>query len=50
MLSYNQILDHFELKTKQDQLNKFRTITAHKDPLSKKNPNYTGSLHNVMIE
>ena len=50
MLSYNQILDHFELKTKQDQLNKFRTITAHKGPLSKKNPNYTGSLHNVMIE
>ena len=50
-MSYNQVLDYLE-KTQQedDSLYKFRAITNHHGPLKKNDPNYNGSLYNVMVE
>ena len=51
IISYNQVLNYLE-KTHQedDSLYKFTAITNHHGPLKKCDPNYNGSLYNVMVE
>ena len=51
IISHNQVLNYLE-KANQEaaSLYKFRIITNHHGPLKKSDPNYNGSLYNVMIE
>ena len=51
IISYNQVLNYLEKDNQEnDSLNKFRAITDHHGPLKKSDPNYHGSLYNVMVE
>ena len=51
IISYNQVLNYLEKENQEDEsLNKFRFITDHHGPLKKNDPNYNGSLYNVMVE
>ena len=49
-MSYVQILDHLDHQEQQEDLYKFRAITAHQGPLSPKDENCEGSKYNVMVE
>ena len=49
-MSYVQILDHLDHQEQQEDLYKFRAITAHQGALSPKDENYEGSKYNVMVE
>ena len=51
IISCNQVLNYLE-KENQDHetLYKFRVITDHHGPLKTNDPNYNGSLYNVMVE
>ena len=45
------MLNYLEKDNQEDDsLYKFRTITAHHGPLKESDPNYNGSLYNVMVE
>ena len=45
------MLNYLEKDNQEDEsLYKFRTITGHHGPLKKNDPNYNGSLYNVMVE
>ena len=51
IISYNQVLNYIEKENQDDEtLYKFRAITDHHGPLKKDDPNYNGSLYNVMAE
>ena len=51
IISYNQVLSYLEKANQEDDsLYKFRAITNHHGPLKKSDPNYNGSLYNVMVE
>ena len=51
IISYNQVLNYLEKENQEDEsLYKFRAITDHCGPLKKSDPNYNGSLYNVMVE
>ena len=51
IISYNQVLNFLEMENQEDEsLYKFRAITNHHAPLKKNDPNYNGSLYNVMVE
>ena len=51
IISYNQVLNYLEKKNQEDEnLYKVRAITDHHGPLRKNDPNYNGSLYNVMVE
>ena len=51
IISYNQVLNYLEEDNQEDEsLYKFRAITDHHGPLRKSDPNYHGSLYNVMVE
>ena len=51
IISYNQVLNYLQKENQDDEsLYKFRAITDHHGPLKKDNPNYNGSLYNVMVE
>ena len=51
IISYNQVLNYLEKDNQEDEsLYKFRAITDHHGPLRKSDPNYHGSLYNVMVE
>ena len=50
IMSYVQILDHLDHQEQQEDLYKFRAITAHEGPLSPQDENYIGSKYNVMVE
>ena len=51
IISYNQVLSYLEKDNQEDDsLYKFRAITNHHGPLKKSDPNYNGSLYNVMVE
>ena len=50
IISYNQVLNYLEKDNQEDDsLYKFRGITGHHGPLKKSDPNYNGSLYNVMV-
>ena len=51
IISNNQVLNYLEKDNQDDEsLYKFRAITDHHGPLKKGDPNYNGSLCNVMVE
>ena len=51
IISYIQVLNYLEQDNQEDDsLYKFRAITNHHGPLKKSDPNYNGSLYNVMVE
>ena len=51
IISYDQVLSYFEKDNQEDDsLYKSRAITNHHGPLKKSDPNYNGSLYNVMDE
>ena len=51
IISYNQALNYLEEDNQQDDsLYNFRAITDHHRLLKKSDPNYNGSLYNVMVE
>ena len=51
IISYSHILNYLEKDNQEDDsLYKFRAITNHLGPLTKHDPNYNGSLKNVMVE
>ena len=51
IISYNQVFNYLEKESQEDEsLYKFRAITNHLVPLKKNDPNYNGSLYNVMVE
>ena len=51
IISFNQVLNYLEKADQEDEsLYKIRPITGHHGPLKKGDPNYNGSLYNVMIE
>ena len=44
-------MNYLEKETQENKsLYKFSAITDHHGPLKKSDPNYTGSLYNVMVE
>ena len=50
IISYDQVLNYLEKENQEDEsLYKFRAITNHHGPLKKNDPNYNGSLYNVMV-
>ena len=50
-ISYNQVLNYLEKENQEDEsLSKFRAITGHHGPLKKNDPNYNGSLYNLIVE
>ena len=51
IISYNQVLNYLEKENQDDEsLYKFRAIADHHGPLKMDNPNYNGSLYNIMVE
>ena len=51
IISYNQVLNYQEKDTQDEEtLFKFRAITDHQGPLAHDDPNYKGSLYNVIVE
>ena len=51
IISYNQVLNWIEKANQEDDsLYKFIAITNHIGPLKKNDPNYNGTLYNVMVE
>ena len=51
IISYNQVLNYLEKDNQEhDSLYKFRATTNHHGPLKKSDPNFIGSLYNVMVE
>ena len=51
IISYNQVLNYLEKDNQDDEiLYKFRAITDHHPQLDNDDPNYKGSLYNVMVE
>ena len=51
IISYNQVVNYLEKSNQEDNsLYKFRAITDHHGPLKKSDPNYNGSLYNIMVE
>ena len=51
IISYDQVLNYLEKENQEDEsLYKFRAITDHHGPLEKDDPNYNGSLYNIMVE
>ena len=51
IISYSQVLNYLEKANQEDDsLYKFIAITNHRGPLKKSDPNYNGSLYNVMVE
>ena len=51
IISYNQVVNYLEKSNQEDKsLYKFRAITDHHGPLKKSDPNYNGSLYNIMFE
>ena len=51
IISYNQVLNYLEKDNQEhDSLYKFSAITNHHGPLKKSDPNFIGSLYNVMVE
>ena len=51
IISYNQVLNYLEKDNQEDDsLYKFRAITDHHGPLKKSDPNYNGSLYNLIVE
>ena len=51
IISYNQVLNYLEKAHQEDDsLYKFRATTNHHGPLKNGDPNYNGSLYNVMVE
>ena len=50
IMSYVQVLDHFDHQEQQEDLYKFRAITFHQGPLSPQDEKYKGSKYNVMVE
>ena len=51
IISYNQVLNYLEKENQDDEtLYKFRTITDHHRPLKMNDPNYNGSLYNILIK
>jgi hypothetical protein len=55
ILSYNEILDHlqtnvYEEEAEENQIFKFREITAHEGPVSTKDPGYNGRKYNVLVK
>ena len=51
IISYNQVLNYLEIDNQDDEtLFKFRAITGHQGALDIDDPNYKGSLYNVMVE
>ena len=50
-ISYNQVLNYLEKHNQDDEtLLKFRAITGHQGPVDNDDPNYKGSLYNIMVE
>ena len=52
IMMYQEILDHIERSEAEESevLWKFKRIVGHEGPLSRDDPNYKGSLYNVMME
>ena len=51
IISYNQVLNYLEKDNQEDDsLYNYRAITNHHRPLKKSDPNYNGSLYNIMVE
>ena len=51
MISNNQVLNYLEKDNEDDETQfKFIAITGHPGPLDNYDPNYKGSLYNVMVE
>ena len=51
IMSYNKVSDYLEnAQQEDDSLYTFRAITNHHGPLKKNDPDYNGSLYNVMVE
>ena len=51
IISYKKVLNYLEKENQDDEsLYKFGDITDHCGPLKKNDPNYNGSLYNVMDE
>ena len=49
--SHNQVLNYMEKDNQEKEtLFKFRAITGHQGPLDNDDPNYKGSLYDVMVE
>ena len=51
IISYNQVLNYLEKDNQNDEtLYKLRAITDHHGSLDNDDPNYKGSLYNVIVE
>ena len=51
IISYNQVLNYLDKENQDNEsLNNFRVITDHHGPQMRNDPNYNGSLYNVMVE
>ena len=50
IMAYNDIIQHIEKDDGEENIWKFKRITAHEGPLTKSHPNWKGSSFNVMIE
>ena len=50
IVAYSDILHHLERDEEDNQVWKFRRITAHEGPLNSSHHNWKGSPYNVMIE
>ena len=51
IISYNEVLKYLEKENQDDEtLYKLRAITDHHGPLKANDPNYNGSLYNILDE
>ena len=51
IISFNQVLNYLEKINQEDEiLFTYRDITDHHGPLDNDDPNYKGSLYNVIVE
>ena len=51
IISYNQVLNYLKNENQDNESPyKFRAITCHYGPLEENDPNYNGSLYNIMVE
>jgi hypothetical protein len=50
IIAYSDILQHLKRDEDDNQVWKFRRITAHEGPLNSNHPSWKGSTYNVMLE
>jgi hypothetical protein len=50
VMAYNDIVNFIEKNKKDATVWKFKRITAHEGPITRRHPNWKGSQYNVMVE